>query len=86
MPDDVDPALLERFVQGDEAAFESLFRQFEREVYGWILRITRDASAGGGCAGRRLLAGVSKPRSIRSLAELWRLDAANCDSTRRWTS
>jgi RNA polymerase sigma-70 factor, ECF subfamily len=45
MPDDVDPVLLQRFVQGDEAAFESLFRQFEGEVYGWIVRITRDASA-----------------------------------------
>ena len=46
MPDDeVDPRLLERFVQGDQAAFEILFRQFERDVYGWILRITRDAGA-----------------------------------------
>ena len=45
MPDAVDRELLERFVQGDEAAFESLFRQFEAEVYGWILRITRDPAA-----------------------------------------
>ena len=45
MPDDVDRSLLVRFMQGDEAAFESLFRQFEREVYGWVLRITRDAAA-----------------------------------------
>jgi RNA polymerase sigma-70 factor (ECF subfamily) len=45
MPDDVDRSLLVRFVQGDEAAFESLFRQFEREVYGWVLRITRDSAA-----------------------------------------
>ena len=29
MPDAVDRELLQRFVQGDEAAFESLFRQFE---------------------------------------------------------
>jgi RNA polymerase sigma-70 factor (ECF subfamily) len=42
MPDAVDSELLQRFVHGDEAAFESLFRQFEAEVYGWILRITRD--------------------------------------------
>ena len=27
--------LLSRFVQGDEAAFEQLFRQFEAEVYRW---------------------------------------------------
>ena len=45
MPDAVDRELLQRFVQGDEAAFESLFRQFEAEVYGWILRITRDPAA-----------------------------------------
>ena len=45
MPDAVDRELLQRFVQGDEAAFESLFRLFEAEVYGWILRITRDPAA-----------------------------------------
>jgi RNA polymerase sigma-70 factor (ECF subfamily) len=45
MPDDADRQLLERFVQGDQEAFERLFRQFEREVYGWILRITRDPTA-----------------------------------------
>src|SRR5262245_9034387 len=44
MPD-VPRDLLERFVQGDGDAFESLFRLFEREVYGWILRIVRDPSA-----------------------------------------
>ena len=45
MSDDVDRHLLERFVQGDEAAFEALFRQFEHDVYRWTLRITRDAAA-----------------------------------------
>ena len=45
MPDEVDRDLLERFVQGDSAAFESLFRQFERDVFGWIMRIVRDTSA-----------------------------------------
>ena len=45
MPDEVDGGLLERFVKGDQDAFESLFRQFEREVFGWILRIVRDPSA-----------------------------------------
>jgi RNA polymerase sigma-70 factor, ECF subfamily len=44
MPDEVDDALLERFVQGDQNAFESLFRQFEHEVFGWILRIVRNRS------------------------------------------
>jgi RNA polymerase sigma-70 factor (ECF subfamily) len=44
MPQDVDGDLLARFVRGDQAAFESLFRQFEREVFGWILRIVRDGN------------------------------------------
>ena len=34
--------VLERFAQGDLEAFESLFRQFQGEVYGWIVRIVRD--------------------------------------------
>ena len=34
--------LLERFRQGDPEAFEALFRQFQAEVYGWIVRIVRD--------------------------------------------
>ena len=34
--------LLERFAQGDLDAFETLFRQFQSAVYGWIVRIVRD--------------------------------------------
>ena len=34
--------LLERFAQGEPEAFETLFRQFQRQVYGWIIRIVRD--------------------------------------------
>ena len=45
MPDELEDDLLERFVRGDQNAFESLFRQFEAEVYRWILRVVRDASA-----------------------------------------
>jgi RNA polymerase sigma-70 factor (ECF subfamily) len=45
VPDELDGDLLERFVQGDEGAFEALFRQFEGEVYRWILRIVRDGAA-----------------------------------------
>ena len=37
--------LLEKFVAGDIDAFESVFRQFQREVYGAILRIVRDPAA-----------------------------------------
>jgi RNA polymerase sigma factor (sigma-70 family) len=35
--------LLKRFVQGDIEAFETLFRQFQGDVYGWIVRIVRDS-------------------------------------------
>jgi RNA polymerase sigma factor (sigma-70 family) len=35
---------LSTFAQGDLAAFESLFREHQREVYGWIVRIVRDAA------------------------------------------
>jgi RNA polymerase sigma-70 factor (ECF subfamily) len=35
--------LLERFAAGDLEAFEVLFRQHQREVYGWIVRIVRDS-------------------------------------------
>lgn len=37
--------LLKRFRQGDLQAFEALFQQFQGEVYGWIVRIVRDANA-----------------------------------------
>ena len=34
--------LLERFAAGDLEAFEALFRQHQKEVYSWIVRIVRD--------------------------------------------
>jgi len=40
-----DGDLLSRFVAGDAAAFEALFREFSPEVYRWILRILRDTAA-----------------------------------------
>ena len=43
MSDEVDREILKRFVRGDQDAFDSLFRRFEPEVHGWILRIIRDA-------------------------------------------
>lgn len=36
---------LERFAQGDLDAFEAVFRQFQGEVYRWILRMVRDPGA-----------------------------------------
>ncbi|MGD0829848.1 MAG: sigma-70 family RNA polymerase sigma factor [Terracidiphilus sp.] len=37
-------SVLNQFQQGDLDAFESLFREHQRAVYGWILRIARDAA------------------------------------------
>lgn len=34
--------LLERFREGDHDAFEALFRQFQGQIYSWIVRIVRD--------------------------------------------
>ena len=38
-------AELEQFVRGDIQAFETLFRKYQGEVYGWIVRIVRDPGA-----------------------------------------
>jgi RNA polymerase sigma factor (sigma-70 family) len=35
-------SLLERFAKGDLDAFEALFRQFQGQVFAWIMRIVRD--------------------------------------------
>jgi RNA polymerase sigma-70 factor (ECF subfamily) len=40
-----DSEQLEAFRHGDIDAFEALFRQHQRAVYGWILRIVRNPSA-----------------------------------------
>jgi RNA polymerase sigma-70 factor (ECF subfamily) len=34
--------LLQRFAAGDLDAFEALFRQHQKDVYGWVVRIVRD--------------------------------------------
>ena len=36
--------LPERFAQGEIEAFEARFREYQREVHGWILRVVRDPS------------------------------------------
>jgi RNA polymerase sigma-70 factor (ECF subfamily) len=38
-------SLLERFTKGDPDAFEEIFRQFQGQVYAWIVRIVRDPGA-----------------------------------------
>ena len=39
------PPVLEQFAAGDLNAFETLFRQHQAEVYGWMMRIVRDPAA-----------------------------------------
>ena len=39
------PELFEQFAAGDLDAFETLFHQFQGEVYAWIVRIVRDPAA-----------------------------------------
>ena len=39
------PEVLKHFAAGELEAFETLFRQFQAEVYGWIVRIVRDPAA-----------------------------------------
>lgn len=34
--------VLQQFCRGDLDAFGALFRQYQSEVYGWIVRIVRD--------------------------------------------
>ena len=36
--------MLSRFKSGDIDAFETLFRQYQHEVYGWIVRIVRNTA------------------------------------------
>ena len=36
------PSRLERFAAGDIGAFESLFREFQGQIYRWVVRIVRD--------------------------------------------
>jgi RNA polymerase sigma-70 factor (ECF subfamily) len=39
------PRILAEFAAGELDAFEMLFRQFQGEVFGWIVRIVRDPAA-----------------------------------------
>ena len=36
---------LDRFAEGDQYAFETVFRQYQGEIYGWIVRMVREPAA-----------------------------------------
>ncbi len=38
----MDRSILDRFVQGDQSAFEAVYRHYEADAYRWIVRIVRD--------------------------------------------
>src|SRR5208282_4127796 len=42
---DLKMELLRRFAEGDQEAFEALFREFQGQVYRWIVRIVHDPAA-----------------------------------------
>jgi RNA polymerase sigma-70 factor (ECF subfamily) len=41
----LDRSILDRFVQGDQEAFEAVYRHFEADVRHWVVRIVRDEDA-----------------------------------------
>ena len=42
---DEESSVLSKFRQGDVDAFETLFRTYQRSVFGWVLRLVRDPGA-----------------------------------------
>ena len=36
--------LIERFAAGDIDAFEAVFRRYQSEAFGWIVRMVRDGA------------------------------------------
>jgi RNA polymerase sigma-70 factor (ECF subfamily) len=44
-PSPAESEVLKRFAAGDLGAFETLFREHQAQVYGWIIRLVRDAGA-----------------------------------------
>jgi RNA polymerase sigma-70 factor (ECF subfamily) len=44
-PIEQQPKVFAQFAAGELDAFETLFRQFQKEVYSWIVRVVRDPAA-----------------------------------------
>ena len=81
MKDEPDRELLRRFAHGDREAFERLFRQFEREVYRWIVRIVREPEAAEDAvieAFWRAYRGRARFDPARSFGAWMRRIATNC--------
>ena len=91
-----DRDVLRRFTEGDRDAFEALFRQFEREVYRWIVRIVREPGAAEDALieafwrAYRGRARFDPSRSfgawMRRIATHTAIDQLNAARRRNWTS
>lgn len=66
-------ALLERVAAGDDSAFESVFRRFERPLYGYFLRATHDPHSAGDLVCETMAAVWKSARGFRgeSSASTW---------------
>jgi len=64
--DRIDRPSPERFTRGDLAAFESIFKEFEGEVYRWIMRIVRDRGAAEELTVETFLADLQGAGAFRS--------------------
>ena len=74
--------LLQRFAAGDLDAFEALFRQHQKEVYAWIVRIVRDRGIAEDLTVETFLAHLPRPRAVRPGRQLSRLGAQDCHQRR----
>ena len=64
--------LLERFAQGELEAFETVFRQFQGEVFSWIVRIVRDPGIAEDLTVERFGESIELVRDLTQLAALGR--------------
>ena len=64
--------LLERFAQGELEAFETVFRQFQGEVFGWIVRIVRDPGIAEDLTVETFCESIEIVRDLTQLAALGR--------------
>lgn len=67
---DPDTALMVRFTAGDEAAFDTLVRRFERQVFGVIHKYIGNAATAEDCAQEVFLKLYKLKRSYRPTARL----------------
>jgi hypothetical protein len=70
---------LERFTHGETDAFEHLFRQFQGQVFAWIVRIVRDRGLAERSNDRNVLAYLSGTGPVPPGREASARGLSNCD-------